>query len=306
MSLRSRKLVRPIVLIPTALLVGLLALGWLALRSYRVEAWTLRPAPERIARPTATAQIQLDEVVFELPGGTQVHGWEIPSRNGVSIVYAHGSPSDRRGLLPEASALSHAGYGALLFDMPGHGETPGRATWGEPARAALRAAVDLVATRPAVRHVAGLGFSMGSSVLASVAATDPRLEAVVLSAVFTDVREQLEVEFGQAGWVTQLPALWAARDNALALDELVPSAVVARIAPRPLLLVAGADDAVVPVWMTERVLASARAPKQLLVVPGAHHGDYATVQGEAYFAALREFFDAAFALQRRASDGARP
>ena len=52
------------------------------------------------------------------------------SNNGAIIIFLHGSPGNRNQLLPVAMALNEHGYGVLLVDMPGHGESGGRADWG--------------------------------------------------------------------------------------------------------------------------------------------------------------------------------
>src|SRR4051812_3312767 len=115
------------------LMVGLLCSA-IAFRAFRAEARYLNPARGKIEKPADAAALALRDVALTTAEGTRVHGWLLPSRNGAAIVYVHGSPSDRSGLLPEARALARAGYGALLLDVPGHGESGGKATWGAEAR----------------------------------------------------------------------------------------------------------------------------------------------------------------------------
>jgi pimeloyl-ACP methyl ester carboxylesterase len=259
-------------------------------RAFRAELRLLRPAQGPIERPADAEALALRDVVLATSDGS-VHGWLSPSRNGAAILFVHGSPSDRTGLLPEARALARAGYGTLLLDIPGHGESVGVATWGKSARSAIRAGVSELLAQPGVHAVGAYGFSMGSSVVTSAAATDARIEAVVLSGVFTNIRAQLDVEFARWGPLSQLPARWAAKFGGLAMDELVPTAEVAALTPRPLLVIAGADDHLVPLSMSRTVYEAAGEPKELLVVPGAGHGDYAAVLGQPYLDTLRRFYD---------------
>ncbi|HEY2408710.1 MAG TPA: alpha/beta hydrolase, partial [Polyangiaceae bacterium] len=63
--------------------------------------------------------------------------------------------------------------------------------------------------------------------------------------------------------------------------------------------IAGTDDPVVPAAMASTLYAAAGAPKKLWIVPGAHHGDYASVAPVEYAERLARFF--AVALQ--VSDG---
>ncbi|MDB4975835.1 MAG: hypothetical protein JWN48_4176 [Myxococcaceae bacterium] len=269
-----------------------LAMLFIAFRAYRSEVHALRPDKDPELQRARASEAGLVELSLATPDGTRVAGWLLPSRNGAAVIYVHGSPADRRDLLPEARALERFGYGALLLDVPGHGESGGQATWGQSARDAVRAAVDEL-SRQGVRAIGAHGFSMGTSVVASVAAHDPRVRAVVLAGVFTNIRDQLRVEFGHWGPLSQWPALWGAASAGLAMDELVPTRDVAAISPRPLLLISGQNDRVVPTAMSRLVLAAARAPKEMLVVPGAGHGGYASAAGSLYFDKLRSFFDRA-------------
>lgn len=148
----------------------------------------------------------------------------MPSKNGAAIVLAHGSSGTRADLLPEARALTGAGFGVLLFDFPGHGESDGKVTWGEPDRAAFEAAVTFAGAQPDVKdgRVGAFGFSLGSAVALAVAARDPRVKAVVLAGPLTTLEAQLSYENGSWGPVTQLPALWVQRGEGLPVDTMRP------------------------------------------------------------------------------------
>jgi uncharacterized protein len=223
----------------------------------------------------------------------EVRGWYARPSNGVVIVFAHGAPGDRTSLLPEARFLAGAGYGFVVLDFPGHGESKGEVHWGVPSRRALQAAVDFAISDTEVTGVGLFGFSMGSSVVAQVAAWDPRVAAVVMSGAFTSADEQIRHE--HRGWRSLLrwPAILGSRKHA-PRSELVTTPFVSRIAPRPLLLVAGGRDAICPPWMTERLFAAACEPKEMFVLEGARHGRYLEVDPGAYLERVKDFYDRAF------------
>ena len=54
-------------------------------------------------------------------------GWYLPSRNGAAVVLLHGAGSTRSEVLDEASVLARNGFGVLMIDARGHGESSGRA-----------------------------------------------------------------------------------------------------------------------------------------------------------------------------------
>ena len=53
-------------------------------------------------------------------------GWYAPSRNGAAVVLLHGAGSTRSNVLDEAVVLAEHGYGVLMLDARGHGESAGR------------------------------------------------------------------------------------------------------------------------------------------------------------------------------------
>jgi pimeloyl-ACP methyl ester carboxylesterase len=63
-------------------------------------------------------------------------------------------------------------------------------------------------------------------------------------------------------------------ETAEALTEFSPEALVERIAPRPLLLIHGADDRLVPPDESRGLFARARDPRRLEVMPGMGHFDW--------------------------------
>jgi uncharacterized protein len=68
---------------------------------------------------------------------------------------------------------------------------------------------------------------------------------------------------------------------------------VQHIAPRPLLIVQGDHDDLVPEWMAHQLYAGARDPKELYIIRGAHHADYAATAPVEYGARLVDFFERA-------------
>lgn len=274
--------VSAVVFPPLALLI--------AVRSYRAEKAVFFPARAPLKMTAAASELAgVTEVTFGQP---RLRGWYVPSRNGAAIVFTHGAGGDRTQVLPEARALVQAGFGALLFDWPGHGESEGEVHWAEGERQALRAAIDWLAAQPGMDKapLGAFGFSMGGYVLAQVAATETRLRAVALAGTPTDVAVQSAWQFGRYGFLSRLPARSALARGGLNLDDPQPRAAVAAIAPRPVLIIAGTNDHTVPIAMGHELHAAAREPKELFVVEGADHGQYDALARDAYRSKLAAFF----------------
>jgi fermentation-respiration switch protein FrsA (DUF1100 family) len=69
--------------------------------------------------------------------------------------------------------------------------------------------------------------------------------------------------------------------------------MVPKIAPRALFFIVGDEDPTVPAEMSSRLYAAASEPKELWIIQGAGHGDYAQVAGAEYSRRLVAFFDRA-------------
>ncbi len=130
------------------------------------------------AAPSAAYQ----DVAFRSTDGLKLAGWYRPSTNGASIIVAHGGGSDRRGAVAHASMLARHGYGVLLYDARGRGESegdPNSYAWGWEKDA--NGAVAFLKRQTDVRdgRIGGLGLSSGADALVDVAATNPDLRATI-------------------------------------------------------------------------------------------------------------------------------
>jgi dipeptidyl aminopeptidase/acylaminoacyl peptidase len=276
------------------LAVGVLAALYLAAKSYREERDDfVRHGPTAISRhPERTGIANLREISFAPPGGPNLAAWYAPPTQGrAAIILVHGTGADRSSLLFETRVLAEAGFGVLALDLPGQGASGGTTEWGVPERRAISAAVDWLSQQSEVdpKRIGAFGLSMGAYVLTQAAVLDPRIHAVTLAASPNDVVEQNWLATSRWGWLTQLPCYWALRMGGTPLD-MRPKDIVGKIAPRPLLILNGDEDALVPAWMARQLYAAAHEPKELYIVHGAHHADYARVAPLEYAARLVEFY----------------
>jgi uncharacterized protein len=169
--------------------------------------------------------------------------WYVPSRNGAAVIAFPG----RKGPVRHARMLARHGYGVLLLDRRGEGESEGdfnaRGWGGEPD---LRAAVAYLRERPDVRgdRIGGLGLSVGGELLLQTAAHDPALRAVVSEgAGLRSVAEQKHMPGAPPEpirWIAPITIETAA--GGVLSNHLPPrdlADLMPRIAPRPVLLIRG-------------------------------------------------------------------
>ena len=262
--------------------VILLLSAWPLVRGYhsaRFEYGNFHLPRTHPQRPADASALRLEDVQFTGAGGTILRGWYIPSRTGAAVVLAAGSGGDRTMLLDQARVIAAGGTGALLFDWPGCGESEGEIGAGAAERAAVRGAVDFVASRPDVQagRIGLLGFSLGSWAALLEGERDARVASFVLQGVFDDPRSQTMVEYAPSGRFAQWGAVLGERLAGMDQDPGRASLQLAAVSPRPIAFVTGTLDRVVPPALTRALHATAREPKELWVIEGATHGDYATV-----------------------------
>lgn len=132
-------------------------------------------------RTAAGSPLDAEPVSLPTSDGVTLAAWWVPGTNGAAVLVRHGAGSTHEGALAQASVLAEHGYGVLLMDARGHGESTGRAMdfgwWGD---ADITAGLDHLAVRSDVDdgRIGLLGLSMGGEE-AIGAATDPRVRAVV-------------------------------------------------------------------------------------------------------------------------------
>jgi hypothetical protein len=78
--------------------------------------------------PAARLGAPHENVSFTTSDGLKLKGWSVPSRNGAAVIAFPG----RKGPQKQARMLVRHGYGVLLFDRRGEGEsdaTPSAGRW---------------------------------------------------------------------------------------------------------------------------------------------------------------------------------
>ena len=188
----------------------------------------------------APPSVAFRPVTFTAADGLRLAGWYVPSRNRAAVVLVHGGGGDRTGVVGHAELLARHGYGVLLYDARGRGESEGspNATgwgWEHDVAGALAFLRDRRDVDP--ERIGGLGLSTGADVLIEVAAEHGGLSAVVGEGAtgrsFADVppEDRLGVAY-----------LWPMYAAVRVLSGASPGPplreLVARVSPTPLLLIA--------------------------------------------------------------------
>ncbi|HEU4449493.1 MAG TPA: alpha/beta fold hydrolase [Gaiellaceae bacterium] len=230
--------------------------------------------------PVAADDLRIphENLTLTAADGVRLGAWYVPSGNGAAVLLLHGSGGSRNGLRLHAELLAEHGYGLLMYDARGRGESEGAPNgYGWSAQPDVDAGLAFLEARPDVEEgrIGVLGLSMGGEVALQAAARTSVIAAVVADGAgirsFADARAIMD---GAEAWVS-LPQLWAqfAATRVLSGDASPPplDGLVAEIAPRPLLLVA-AGEGVGGEQEMNRLLAREAGPSaELWELPGIAH-----------------------------------
>ena len=292
----------PVVLLVLAL--GALAgLGWDASGKAihpgaGAYAWSLDDYPE----------LAPEDVTVESSTGAKLAGRFFPGRTEATVILLHGYGGSQDEMLPVASRLHDGGYSVFTFDQRGCGRSTGEVTFGAREQDDLESVVDYLVTREDVnkKRLGALGFSMGGATALLAAARDTRLKAVVADSSWSEAKNWLRPSV-KASFLhprdrfSALSLKLAELRGGFDLDDLRPVEVMAKLSPRPVLLVHAGADQVVPAAEGERNFEAARKPKELVLVAGAAHGDTIEPGGTTTRERIAEFFELAFDAGRVAA-----
>ncbi len=222
------------------------------------------------------------------------------SRGKPTVIFVAGNG----GLNPfsyedEVKLLTGLGYNCLLLDQRGYGRSAGEMlTYGWYERGDFDAVLDTLVNRYGIdRNRIGLwGFSMGASNAASIAAAHPEIKAVMLFAPWSDpipmAVHYVHKSFLIPPFLLYLPVrlgvevgLWRSK------AEIIDPAEEAKKVHCPAIVIHGDADDIVPPELTKKLFEALAGPKELVVVPGAHHNDLIRTMGnEQYLELMKLFF----------------
>ncbi len=227
--------------------------------------------------------LRYEKVSFPTEDGLTLRGWFIPSPKGDArtILMCHGWGDNKGELLKQTYFLNEAaGFNLLYFDFRSHGESEGEITTiGGLETMDFDAAVRwLRAAKPDLAQRVGVfGVSMGAAVTVASMPEHPDLRCAVVESPFSDYRGVIKRWAWNNLKVPHFPlidmALWMLRLRVgdPHIDKFNPHEAAGHIAPRPLFVLGGELDRLMPEDDVRRVFDAAKDPKQIWMVPGAYH-----------------------------------
>jgi uncharacterized protein len=284
-------------------IVALLLLTW---SLGQAVAATNIPRPHLGSATPADAGLAFRDITFPATDAVILSGWYIPSHNGAAVVLLHGAGSTRSNVLDHAVVLARHGYGVLLYDARGHGRSAGRAMdFGWFGDRDIGGAVHFLEQQPDVRagRIGAVGMSMGGEQAIGAAAGIGTIRAVVAEGAtnrVADDKDWLSNEFGFRGALTEavdrltyaFADLLTSAGPPIALHDAVRAA-----APRPVLLIAAADEPDEP-RAGRYIQSSSPQSVELWVVPNTSHTDGLSTHPQEWEARVIGFLDHALEVDQ--------
>jgi pimeloyl-ACP methyl ester carboxylesterase len=261
------------------------------------------PRPEIGATP-ASKGLPYEALTVTTDEGVHLAGWYLASTNRAAVVLLHGAGSTRSDVLDEAAVLAGNGFGVVMIDARGHGDSGGRAMdFGWHGDADIAAATGYLANRPDVdrQRIGVVGMSMGGEEALGASATNELIQAVVVEgATARSAADEawLSDQFGLRGVVQeQLERLQDRVTDALTSASVPTSsrAAVEASDARYLLITAGdvADEGHAAAY----VAAGAPDRVQTWTVPDAGHTDGLQTQPDEWEARVIAFLTESLGAQ---------
>jgi len=249
--------------------------------------------PRRLEPPAGELLLQngvpFQEIELTTSDGVQLAAWYTPPQNGALILVAHGYGARRSEDF--YFLFAEHGYGVLAWDFRAHGASSGElVTLGYYETLDVEAALDFALEQPDVKHIGGWGGSMGAVTMIRAAAQRPEVEALVADSPFSTLDDELDLRVPYP-LLNPLIRFFAERETGLRLDLVRPIDEIELISPRPVFLIQGMGDTMVPPDSAERLFAAAGEPRELWTEPDAPHMNMYSYYRTRYTKRVIKFFN---------------
>jgi fermentation-respiration switch protein FrsA (DUF1100 family) len=233
--------------------------------------------------------IAFQDIELLTEDGVRLSAWYTPPQNGAVILVAHGY-GDKRSEDFYALFASH-GYGVVAWDFRAHGRSGGDfCSFGYYETLDVKAALDFALAQPGVEHVGAWGGSMGAVTMIRAAAQYSQIEALIADSPFITLEEEMDLRVPILP-MRSLIKFFAEKETGVSVNLVRPVDDIASISPRPVFIIQGMADGMVPLDSAQRLYDAAGEPRQLWVEDDVPHLNMYAYYRERYTKRAIKFFD---------------
>lgn len=268
-----------------AALAGALTVGCATLDE-RQRQWIFQPSDRSWGGSASYADgmqdvwIAFDSRVTGQPA--RLHGLWLPAadraEDGPVLLYLHGARWNVSGSAPRIRRMQELGFSVLAIDYRGFGKSTAGLPSEEMAYEDARAAWDWLASRHGHRKRFVFGHSLGGAIAIDLAAKVQDEQGVIVEGTFTSIPDVASSM--KWGWLPVGPLITQRFESVRKVGRV----------QSPLLVVHGANDALIDVSLGRRLYEAARGRKHFILVEGGSHYSTMSVGFAQYREALAQFF----------------
>jgi fermentation-respiration switch protein FrsA (DUF1100 family) len=220
--------------------------------------------------------LQFESLTIDTADGEHLRGWVLRApAPRANVVYFHGNGANLSNWSPILAGIVQHGYSVFAFDYRGYGRST-----GHPTERGLYRDVDAVVKQGWIGESASVptiywGRSLGAT-MAAYAATVRPPDGIILESGFVNARAAVR------GSVALLFL-------SLFSSYRFPTAEFANRADRPVLVMHGNRDSVIPFALGRELFDTLTPPKQFVVIEGGDHNDAVPREAPAYWSAVDRF-----------------
>jgi uncharacterized protein len=224
--------------------------------------------------------------------------FENDANTGKAVILAHGYRGDRSHMDELVKYYYDQGFDVLMPDSRGHGQSEGDYIgYGWHDRLDYLKWIDLMIEEHGAEQILLHGNSMGASLVLMASGEDlpNEVKGIIADSGYTTVKEELKHQLKYLYHLPSFPLLDVTSmitkvragyffGEASAIDQVKKN-------KKPLFLIHGDSDELVPTEMAYELYDAASGDKELWIVPNAGHTKAYSIATEEYQSRLKDFID---------------
>jgi len=233
--------------------------------------------------------IEFQDIELVTEDGVTLSAWYTPPKNGAVILVAHGY-GDKRAEDFHVLFASH-GYGVIAWDFRAHGKSGGDfSSLGYFETLDAKAALDFALAQPGVEHIGAWGGSMGAVTMIRATAQYLQIEALIADSPFVTLEEEMDLRV-PFPVMRSLIHFFAQKQTGVSPEMVQPVDDIALISPRPVFIIQGMGDGMVPLDSAQRLYEAAGEPRKVWMEDDVPHLNMYAYYKERYIKRTINFFD---------------